>query len=66
MLSFLSAYVQSAFSSKDDEGATAVEYGLMVALIAVAIITTVGLVGTQLDALFEQVRVGLGGAAGTP
>ncbi len=38
-----------------DRGATAVEYGLIVALIAVAIITAVTLVGTNLDALFTQV-----------
>lgn len=47
----------------DEQGATAVEYGLMVALIAVAIAATVGLVGTQLDTLFNDVRVKLGGAA---
>lgn len=40
---------------KDDEGATAVEYGLMVALIAVAIITAVTLVGTNLTALFNNI-----------
>ncbi len=40
---------------RDDKGATAVEYGLMVALIAVAIITTVGLLGTELNALFDVV-----------
>jgi len=39
----------------DEEGATAVEYGIMVALIAVAIIVTVGLVGDGLIALFQQV-----------
>jgi pilus assembly protein Flp/PilA len=38
-----------------DEGATAVEYGLMVALIAVAIITMVTLVGTNLSGLFEKI-----------
>jgi pilus assembly protein Flp/PilA len=38
-----------------EEGATAVEYGLMVALIAVAIIAAVTLVGTELVALFTQV-----------
>jgi pilus assembly protein Flp/PilA len=38
-----------------DEGATAVEYGLMVALIAVVIITAVALVGTNLDTLFNKV-----------
>lgn len=38
-----------------DEGATAVEYGLMVALIAVVIITAVALVGTNLDTMFDAV-----------
>ena len=40
---------------RDDKGATAVEYGLMVALIAVAIITAVALIGTNLDAMFDAV-----------
>jgi pilus assembly protein Flp/PilA len=39
----------------DDEGATAVEYGLMVALIAGVIITAVTLIGTNLDTLFTTV-----------
>ncbi len=38
-----------------DRGATAVEYGLIVALIALAIITAVTLVGTNLDLLFTDV-----------
>jgi pilus assembly protein Flp/PilA len=38
-----------------DRGATAVEYGLIVALIALAIIVGVTLVGTNLDALFTEV-----------
>ena len=38
-----------------EEGATAVEYGLMVGLIAVAIIATVLLLGQQLNALFERI-----------
>jgi pilus assembly protein Flp/PilA len=38
-----------------DHGATAVEYGLMVSLIAVAIITTVALVGTNLSTMFDKV-----------
>jgi pilus assembly protein Flp/PilA len=37
------------------EGATAVEYGLMVALIAAVIITSVALVGTNLDKLYDAV-----------
>jgi pilus assembly protein Flp/PilA len=40
---------------EDQEGATAVEYGLMVALIAAAIITAVTLIGTNLDTLFTDV-----------
>lgn len=39
----------------DDEGATAVEYGLMVALIAVAIVTTVTALGTGLNGLFTSI-----------
>ena len=45
---------------KSDEGATAVEYGLMVALIAVAIIVAVTLIGTNLSAMFNSVGVKLG------
>jgi len=52
-------YVQARNRMESDEGATAVEYGIMVALIAVAIIATVILVGQQLDAIFEEVRAAL-------
>ncbi len=38
-----------------EEGATAVEYGLMVALIAAVIIAAVTLIGTNLDTLFRKV-----------
>ena len=38
-----------------DRGATAVEYGLMVALIAVVVIVAVSLLGTQLSSLFNTV-----------
>lgn len=39
----------------NDDGATMVEYGLMVALIAVVCITAVGLIGTNLKAEFNAV-----------
>ena len=39
----------------EEEGATAVEYGLMVSLIAVAIIAAVTLIGTNLDLMFRGV-----------
>ena len=40
---------------RSDRGATAVEYGLMIALIAIVIIAAVALVGTNLDLLFDEV-----------
>ena len=38
-----------------EEGATAVEYGLMVALIAIVIIAAVTLLGTNLSNLFNTI-----------
>ncbi|TAN54868.1 MAG: Flp family type IVb pilin [Betaproteobacteria bacterium] len=38
----------------DDDGATVIEYGLLAALIAVAIILASTAIGTQLGALFER------------
>ena len=46
-----------------EKGATAVEYGLMVALIAVFIIGTVALVGTSLNGIFTDVSNGLDGVS---
>ena len=40
---------------KDEAGATAIEYGLIAALISVAIITAVELVGTNLTTTFNDV-----------
>jgi pilus assembly protein Flp/PilA len=40
-----------------ERGATAVEYGLMVALIAVVIIVAVSLLGKNLSTLFNGVAV---------
>jgi len=41
---------------RDEDGATAIEYGLIAAGIAVAIAVTVGLVGADLDALFVSIQ----------
>ena len=46
---------------KDEEGASAVEYGLIIGLIAVVIITTVGLLGGKLNTLFTTVKDALPG-----
>ena len=43
----------------DERGATAVEYGLLVGLIAVAIIATVTLLGDQLNALLTEITTAL-------
>ena len=48
---------------KDDSGATAIEYGLIAALVSVAIITILGTLGDNLNATFTSVSDGLGGAA---
>ena len=39
----------------DEEGVTAIEYGLLAALIAVAIIVGAGLLGTNLNGLFDKI-----------
>lgn len=40
---------------RDEEGVTAIEYGLIAALIAVVIIAAVEIVGTQLNAVFTTI-----------
>lgn len=64
MIRFLSNLWPSSMKHglRREEGATAVEYGLMVALIAVAIITTVTLLGTTLNSKFSTVQAGVAGA----
>ena len=44
----------------DEQGATAIEYGLLAALISVVIITAAGLVGTNLNAIFNAIATKLG------
>ena len=39
---------------RDEAGATAIEYGLIAALIAVAIMTTVGGLGSELNSTFSK------------
>ncbi len=41
---------------KDESGATAIEYGLIVALIAVVIITAVTTLGTKLNGAFTAIN----------
>jgi pilus assembly protein Flp/PilA len=46
---------------KEEEGVTAIEYGLIASLIAVAIIVAVTAVGGQLQIVFQAVSTALGG-----
>lgn len=46
---------------KDEEGATAVEYGIMVAAIAAVIITIVIAVGAKTNTAFTKVDTAMGG-----
>ena len=62
MLSFF-VTLQTLFTERveasKDRGATAVEYGLLVALIAAAIIVVVGLLGLNLNRIFGIVNTRL-------
>jgi pilus assembly protein Flp/PilA len=41
---------------KDESGATAIEYGLIAALIAVVLVTALGLIGTGLNEKFDEIQ----------
>jgi pilus assembly protein Flp/PilA len=47
---------------KDESGATAIEYGLLAALIAIAAIAAMTAVGTKLSTTFSTVSSSLGTA----
>ncbi len=46
----------------DEGGATAIEYGLIAALISVVIIAAVTAVGTQLSKTFDTISTAISGA----
>jgi pilus assembly protein Flp/PilA len=49
---------------RDESGATAIEYGLIAALVSVAAITALGSMGNSLIAIFNMVASTLNTAAG--
>ncbi len=49
---------------KDEDGVTAIEYGLIAALIAVVIIIAVSAVGVSLNKIFNTISTKLDSAAG--
>ena len=42
--------------AKDESGATAIEYGMIAALISVVIITVLGIIGTSLNVKFTTIK----------
>jgi len=58
MISLINWFITSI---KRERGATAIEYALMVALIAVAIIGTVYLLGGELNTIFGKITEALSG-----
>jgi pilus assembly protein Flp/PilA len=47
---------------RDESGATAIEYGLIAALISVVIITVLTSIGSNLKTKFSAVATGIGGS----
>jgi pilus assembly protein Flp/PilA len=66
MLPTLLREIARRWPTQDDEGATAVEYALLVGLIAVIIISSVTLLGGNIDAMFNDIAGQLGGGTSTP
>lgn len=54
MLTCARTYLRSLIGN--EEGATAIEYGLIAALISVVVITVLGSVGDNLTSRFEEIR----------
>ena len=56
LLLVTSYFVQDKVSKvRDEEGATAVEYGLLVGLIAAVLVTVVALLGTTIAGMFQDI-----------
>lgn len=49
----------------DEEGVTAIEYGLIAALIAIVILTAVALIGTNLNVVFNRIACKLANVTAT-
>jgi len=61
----LALYTNLSIRLRDEKGATAVEYGIMVALIAVVIIVAVTLLGSTLTDTFTQIQCSVSGGTFT-
>ena len=54
-LHYIAAFIHARLTERDDEGATAVEYGLLVTLIAIALIAGATIFGGKISDLFTAV-----------
>jgi len=63
LLTVVGLHVEDRLQNRKERGATAVEYGLLVGLIAVVIIVAVTTLGTKLDTLFTNIAGRLPGGA---
>lgn len=61
-LRVIAMWARSRVALHDDDGATLVEYGLLVALIAVAVMATLTLLGVQINDMFCSVLTEIGGS----
>jgi pilus assembly protein Flp/PilA len=52
-------FVSAKERARDERGATAVEYGLLVALIAAVIILVVGTLGSKVSNAFQSVNANM-------
>jgi len=59
LLQTLTAWVVARANMKDERGATMVEYGLLVALIAMVVAVGAELLGAGIDTLFDEVTAEL-------
>ncbi|EXF25285.1 pilus assembly protein [Nesterenkonia sp. AN1] len=64
LIATLQSFMTDRFEGRKDKGATAVEYGLLVGLIAVVIIGAVLALGGTLNDLFTGVNTDLEGVGG--
>jgi pilus assembly protein Flp/PilA len=64
MIQYLNILLNARLAKVDERGATAVEYGLLVALIAGVIIAVVGFLGQDILGAFDGVENGIGGDQG--
>ena len=62
MLQFISTFIVARFHRDDEEGQTLVEYGLLLALIAIIVIVALIFLGPIVSQIFQNVGKNLQGA----